>query len=156
MYTTKSGQKFGSAMVGKKKDAMGSENKAMPFGESKETPRTNPMGEAKKSANEATAPDNDVKANPEGVDAGAVAAEHGPAEHIHVHHDHAANKHHVISHHKDGHMHTSDHASAPDAHAAAAQLGGEANTENSNAAPNADTGDGNLFGNDGFSTPKLA
>jgi hypothetical protein len=155
MYTTKSGQKFGSAMVGKKKDAMGSENKAMPFGESKEEPRTNVMGEAKHSSKEAVAPDNDVKANPEGVDAGAVAAEHGPAEHVHIHHNHAANKHHVISHHPDGHMHMSDHDSAPDAHKAAAQLGGEANTENSNAAPNADAGKGDMFGGDGFSMPSL-
>lgn len=168
MYTTKSGQKFGSAMVGKKKDAMGAENKEPVQTESNpdksapnEEPRTNAGGEAKFSAKEATAPDNDVLANPEGVDAGSVAAEHGPATSVTTHHDHKAGKHVVISQHPDGHMNMSQHKSHAEAHKASAQLSGPANEENTDKKPNADAGQGDMFGDnqpesDGFSMPRLA
>src|ERR1035437_1250244 len=164
MYTTKSGQKFGSAMVGKKKDAMGAENKepvqsTPDKGEvPKEEPRTNPMGEAKFSAKEAEAPDNDVLANPEGVDAGAVAAEHGPASSVTIHHDHQGGKHVVVSRHPDSHMNMSQHGSHEEAHAAAKQLSGVGHDENTDKSPNVDADgddDSKMFG-DSFKTPRLA
>jgi hypothetical protein len=173
MYTTKTGQKFGSSFVGKKKDALhsadenaphlGPKSTDMPSGSpsnsaAKEPSRTNPAGEAKFSAANAAVPDNDVKAEPEGVDAGAVAAEHGPAASVTTHHDHKAGKHMVVSHHPDGHMHSSQHKSHADAHAAAKQLSGPANEENTDKDPNADAGQGNMFGggeSDGFNMPSL-
>jgi hypothetical protein len=164
MYTTKSGQKFGSAMVGKKKDAMGAENKepvqSNPDAGSaeKEEPRTLPTGEAKFSSKEATAPDNDVLANPEGVDAGAVAAEHGPASHVTLHHDHQGGKHVVVSRHPSGHMNMSQHASHAEAHDAAKQLSGVGHDENTDKSPNIDADgddDSKMFG-DSFKTPRLA
>src|ERR1035438_1036693 len=102
MFPTKSGQKFGSAYVAKKKDAMhaGDESptssKMSPMTPSpkadNEMSRTNTMGEAKFSAANANAPDNNVLGSPDNFDAGAVAAEHGPASTVTVHHDHAAKK----------------------------------------------------------------
>lgn len=179
MYTTKSGKKFGSAMVGKKKDAMGSEEKSLHAGDdpsAKQGPkstdmsmgqpkkgsapaeesRTNDMGEAKFSSKEASAPDNDVLNNPEGVDAGAVAAEHGSASSVTTHHDHQGGKHVVISRHPSGHMNMSQHGSHAEAHEAAKQLSGPANEENTNKDSNEDAGQGDMFGNDGFKMPGLA
>jgi hypothetical protein len=160
MFQSKDGKKFGSAFVARRRDkeheqSMSTEapDKAMV---PKEESRTNDMGEAKMSKMNASAPDNDVETNPDGVDANQVASEHGPATSVHVKHDHQANTHHVTSMHKDGHVHMSKHGSAKEAHDAAAQLGGEANTENTDSPANEDAGDGDLFGNDGFKTPKLA
>jgi hypothetical protein len=175
MYQTKSGKKFGSSMVGKKYDSMhpedSKENQATgpkdstmgstskkPM-EPKEEPRTNPMGEAKFSAKEATAPDNDVLGNPEGVDAGAVAAEHGPAENVTIHHDHQGGKHVVVSRHPDGHMNLSQHKSHAEAHEAAKQLSGVGHDENTDKSANEDAGQGDMYGekeSDGFSMPRLA
>ena|ERR1700692_672189 len=161
MFTSKEGKKYGSAYVAKKKDAMhGDGDKpasvktpAAPVKESKmnSTGETNKMSSNPGPEAENTA---DTKANPEGVDAGAVAAEHGPASHVTVHH--SKDNHVVVSRHPDGHMHTSEHASAPDAHKAGAQLAGEANTENSDSAANEEQlGGDDLFGDD-FKTPHLA
>ena len=171
MFPTKDGAKsFGSKFKSRRYDEFHDKSEgaspkstSRPEGEPskpkepKEMSRTNEGGEAKFSKAEDHAEPNDVKAEPEGVDAGAVAAEHGPATHVTVHHDHAANRHHVVSHHPDGHLNTSDHESAQDAHDAAAQLGGGAEGEptenNAGAAFGEAEGDG--F-NDGFKTPKLA
>jgi hypothetical protein len=165
MFQSKDGKKFGSGFVAKRrdsehdklsKDVMGSSNKdsSMPMGESKEESRTNPQGEAKFSSKEATAPDNDVLANPEGVDAGAVAAEHQPATSVTTHH--SKDKHVVVSRHPDGHMHMSQHKSHADAHAAAAQLSGPGQDENTNKPANEDSyGDG-APEKDGFLMPRLA
>jgi len=164
-FQSKDGKSFGSRFVARKRDSMHSEpeNQTMGTGAPKsasvpkEEPRTNPQGEAKFSAKMAGATNDtsDTQASPEGVDAEAVAAEHGPAVSVTTHHDHKNNKHKVVSHHPDGHMHTSDHQSQQDAHDAAGKLGG---TDSQNAgAPEGDQmGDGDMFGNDGFSTPKLA
>jgi hypothetical protein len=165
MYTTKSGKKFGSSFVGKKKDSMSPENRTMDTNEPnkpmepKEEPRTAESGMAKKTSAypghevENTA---DTKAEPEGVDAGAVAAEHGPANSVTIHHDHKGGNHHVVSRHADGHMHKGDFGSAPDAHKAAAQLSGEQHTENDSKPANAEQLSGDdLFGNDGFKVPHL-
>jgi hypothetical protein len=168
-FQSKDGKSFGSKFVAKRRDTehakmAGEGDKA--FGQPakgsvpKEESRTDSMGETNKTAYPGVEQvDNtaDTKASPEGVDPSAVAAEHGGATHITVHHDHKNNKHHVVSHHPSGHMHTSDHASAPDAHAAAAQLSGEQHTENNDKPANADqSGDSTMdMFNDGFKTPKL-
>jgi hypothetical protein len=174
-FKSKDGKSFGSAYVAKKKDAMHAgatepstsmgpkdttrdteapEKAAVPAEES----RTNDEGAAKVSAKEATAPDNDVLANPEGVDAGAVVAEHGPASSVTTHHDHQSGKHVVISRHPSGHMNMSQHKSHGEAHEAAKQLSGPANEENTDKNPNADAGQGDMYGggeNDGFKMPGL-
>jgi hypothetical protein len=162
-FMSKSGKAFGSRFAQRRHDSEHAEpenqtqNTDAPKAAAvpKEEPRTNPKGEAKFSAKEATAPDNNVQANPEGVDASQVASEHGKAVTVSTHHDHKNNKHKVISHHPDGYVHVSDHQSQQDAHTAAGKLGG---TDSQNAgAPEGDqTGDGDMFGQDGFSTPKLA
>lgn len=175
MYTTKTGQKYGSSYVGKKKDSMhagddpsaasGPKSTTMGFGQPKkgsvpkEEPRTDAMGETNKTAYPGVEQvDNtaDTKASPEGVDAGAVAAEHGPASSVTVHHSKDA--HTVVSRHPSGHLHTSQHKSHADAHAAAAQLSGEQHTENNDKPANDEQmSGGDLYGNnDGFKMPKLA
>jgi hypothetical protein len=141
--------------TGPKDTTMGSNTQ--PGSSEKAEPRTNAMGEAKFSAKEATAPDNDVLGNPEGVDAGSVAAEHGPASSVTTHH--SPDKHVVVSRHPDGHMNLSQHKSHKEAHAAAAQLSGPANEENTSKAPNEDAGQGDMFSSkesDGFNMPSLS
>jgi hypothetical protein len=153
MFQSKDGKKFGSAFVAKRRDkeheqSMGVDQPTKGT-EPKEEPRTDMNGEALMSKANANAPDNNVKASPEGVDAGQVAAEHGPANTVHVAHDHKANKHHVTSTHSDGHVHTSEHGSSKEAHDAASQLsnaGDQPNENQENEAPESD----------GFSMPKLA
>ncbi len=149
MYTTKSGQKFGSAFVGKKKDTLGSANNAMPMGESKADSRTNADGEALMSKANANAPDNDVKSSPEGVDPNQVVAEHGKAHTVHIAHDHKNKKHHVISTHESGHVHESEHASPKEAHDAASALAGAGSDQAQSEEPEAPE-------SDGFMMPKLA
>lgn len=61
-------------------------------------------------------------------DPAQVAQEHGPAVEINIQHHHEAGQHHVHSVHPDGHEHHSEHGSAQEAHAHAAQLAGEGNT----------------------------
>ncbi len=167
MFSSKDGRKFGSAFVAKRRDTehAKSENRTMDTQEPgkptepKEEPRTAESGMAKKTSAypghevENTA---DTKAEPEGVDPSAVAAQHGPASSVTIHHNHQGGQHHVVSRHADGHMHKGDFGSAPDAHAAAKQLSGEQHTENTDSAPNAEQTSGDdLFG-DGWKTPKLA
>src|ERR1700687_2988609 len=144
MYSSKDGKKFVSAFVAKRRDA--EHEKGMPTeepnkpSEPKEEPRTAQSGMAKKpSAYPGHEVENtaDTKAEPEGVDAGAVAAEHGPANSVTIHHDHKGGSHHVVRRHADGHMHKGDFGSAPDAHKAAAQLSGEQHTENDSKPANA-------------------
>jgi hypothetical protein len=65
----------------------------------------------------------------------AVVAEHGPAEKVMV--DHTEGKHKVTSKHPDGHKHTSEHASAGEAHDAARQLSG---ADDEQASPEASEG----------------
>ncbi len=165
MFKSKDGKSFGSAFVAKRRDTehAKSENRTMPTQEPgkptepKEEPRTAASGMAKKTSSypghevENTA---DTKASPEGVDAGAVAAEHSPATSVTLHH--SKDSHVVVSRHPDGYQHMSQHASHKEAHAAAAKLSGEQHTENSDSAPNSEqTSDADLFG-DNFKTPHLA
>jgi hypothetical protein len=164
MFPSKNGKSYGSAYVAKKKDAMhGEGNKAVSEPSKPTAPqaptKTAPTGEANKmSSYPDPAADNtaNTKASPEGVDAGAVAAQHGPASSVTLHH--GIDNHVVVSRHpKTGHMHMSQHKSHADAHEAAKQLAGEQHTENENTAPNAEqTSGGDMFGNDGFKTPHLA
>jgi hypothetical protein len=113
MFQSKSGQKFGSAYVAKRHDDEADKKAQSVLGgdsaahEAAETP------EFEKGEQEG------AKEAPE-----QVVAEHGPATNVTVHHDHKNNKHHVVSRHASGHMHTSDHASAQEAHDTASTLGG--------------------------------
>ena len=148
MFTTKSGQKFGSAFVGKKKDAMGSANKEPMGGSPEHEAAEKPQFEAgeKEGAQEGQ---EGMQEAPE-----QVAKEHGPATTVHISHDHKSGKHHVVSTHPDGHVHTSDHASAGEAHAAAGKLSasGEPPAEEAGAG----AGMGAAPEADGFSMPHLA
>jgi hypothetical protein len=53
-----------------------------------------------------------------------VAKEHGPATEVHIKHDHEGGKHSLTTHHPDGHVHTSHHGSAEEAHAQGAKNAG--------------------------------
>ena len=129
MFQSKSGKKFGSAYVGKRHDA--EHDKAMsvlgegPEHEAKETP------EFEKGEQEGA-----KEAPEQNEQPSQVVAQHGKAHTIHVAHDHKGKRHHVVSTHADGHVHTSDHASAKEAHDAASQLSGGDQAP----APNAEMG----------------
>ena len=150
MFKSKDGKSFGSAYVAKRRDD--EHAKGLPMGESKEEPRTLGTGEAKFSSKEATAPDNDVKANPEGVDAHQVVAEHGKAHTVHIAHDHKNKKHHVMSTHEDGHVQETEHGSPKEAHDAAATLAGAGSDQPAGS----ETPEMGAPEADGFSMPKLA
>jgi len=147
MFPTKDGKSYGSRFVAKRKDTehdkMGAPAASDGEGLMK---KAAPMPGAQEPAQKPegmTAPPEDPK---------QVAAEHGPAEDVHIHH--SPGKHHVVSRHKDGHMHTSDHASADEANKAASTLGaGDQPVQG--AAPAVGESDNAMFG-DNFSTPKLA
>jgi hypothetical protein len=58
------------------------------------------------------------------ADGAAMAAEHGPASEVSVQHDHEGGRHSVHAKHPDGHEHSSEHATADDAHRFAADCAG--------------------------------
>lgn len=60
----------------------------------------------------------------EGQDGKAMAAEHGPATQLDIAHDHEAGRHTVHAVHPDGHEHETEHPSAEEAHAYAADCAG--------------------------------
>ena len=118
MFQSKDGKKFGSSYVAKRKDSehdkmaqsvLGGDSAAH---EAAETP------EFEKGEQEG------AKEAPEQEKPEQVVAKHGPANTVHVTHDRKAKKHHVVSTHADGHVHTSDHATADEAHKAAGALSG--------------------------------
>ena len=166
MFQSKDGRKFGSAYVAKKRDSMhagddpsakmGPKSTDKPFGQPtkgsvpKEEPRTSSEGEALMSKANAHAEPNDVKANPEGVDAHQVVAEHGKAHTVHIAHDHKNKKHHVVSTHEDGHVQTSEHESPKEAHDMASNLAGTGEQ------PAAENPEMEAPEADGFQLPKLA
>lgn len=157
-YDSVHAEKMDSGKVGEGEKSTGNPVKGS---EPKAMSRVGATGETKGAMDEAHVPDNDVKGmNMEEGSQEApanVVAQHGPATHTHVHSDHKTGKHVVVSHHADGHMHHNLHKSADAAQSEAAQLGGPANTENTDSAPNADAdNDNDLFGNDSFKTPRLA
>jgi hypothetical protein len=153
-FMSKDGRKFGSSFVAKRRDAehakMGapeSEGEGL-MKKAAPTPSMSEPAAPMSGAPEEQKPG--MGAPPE--DPKQVAAEHGPAEDVHIHH--SPGKHHVVSRHKDGHMHTSDHASADEANKAASTLGaGDQPVQG--AAPAVGESDNAMFG-DNFSTPKLA
>ena len=65
-------------------------------------------------------------AGSEPEDGAQLAEMHGPAVEVNIQHEHEMGAHHVTSHHPDGHMHESDHESAPAAHEHAKKLAGAA------------------------------
>lgn len=137
MFQSKDGKKkFGSKFAGRRYDEAHTDT---PEHEAKETPEFEKAEqEGAKEKPEAT--ENDPK---------QVVAKHGKATTVHTAHDHKANKHHVVSTHADGHVHTSDHASAKDAHNVAQQLAGDSANPTETEAPAAPEADG-------FSMPRLA
>jgi hypothetical protein len=170
-FSTRDGKMFGSRFKQRKYDNMHSSEKGdAKVGEGQKSvgnpekgsvpqamSRTNAQGEAKFSAKEATAPDNDVKGMnmQEGSQEqpSAVVAKHGKAVHTHTSHDYENNKHHVHSIHADGHVSDSDHESEQEAQETAKQLGGGDEKEtNDNPLEEAQEGPEP----DGFKMPRLA
>jgi len=116
MYTSKTGKKFGSSMVGKKYDEMHSEDGMHKLGEEHEAKET-PEFEAGEQEGAEEPTEHEGEQHP-------VVTEHGPAHKIIVHHDEASGRHTVTSHHKDGHMHTEMHEDGHKAHHAGKRLAG--------------------------------
>src|SRR5271157_4474622 len=138
-FQSKDGKSFGSKFVAKRRDTE-HDKASQVMGATSPEPA---MGAEKPAANE---PEQKPQENPE-----QVVATHGPATQVTVHHDHKSNKHHIVSRHPDGHIHTSDHNSAQEAHDAAAKLSGgdqPVGTEQPEAAAAPSP--------DGFAMPKLA
>ena len=109
MFSSKDGKKFGSAFVAKRRDSEHDKMAQDIMGGDKHEAAETPEFEKGEQEGMNEAPEQ-------------VAKEHGPATTIHVSHDHKKNKHHVVSTHADGHVHTSDHATAGEAHNAASAL----------------------------------
>jgi len=120
MYTSKTGKKFGSSMVGKKYDEMHSEDGMHQLGEeheAKETPEFEAGEQEGAVENKAEGEEHDGEEHP-------AVAEHGPAHKVVISHDEKAGRHTVTSHHKDGHMHTEMHEDVHKAHHAGKRLAG--------------------------------
>jgi hypothetical protein len=120
MYTSKTGKKFGSSMVGKKYDEMHSEDGIHQLGEeheAKETPEFEAGEQEGAVENKAEGEEHDGEEHP-------AVAEHGPAHKVVISHDEKAGRHTVTSHHKDGHMHTEMHEDVHKAHHAGKRLAG--------------------------------
>ena len=131
MFKTKSGKSFGSAYVAKRHDDEYDKKASSVLG------GDSPEHEAKETPEFEKGEQEGAKEAPEqNEQPSQVVAQHGKAHTIHVAHDHKSGKHHVVSTHADGHVHTSDHASAKEAHDAATQLAGGDQA----AAPNAEMG----------------
>jgi hypothetical protein len=148
MFQSKSGKKFGSAFVGKRHDQ---EHDKM----AKSVLEESPAHEEKETPEFEAGEQEGAKEGTENTEQPSqVAAEHQPATSVTTHH--SKDKHVVVSRHPDGHMHMSQHKSHADAHAAAAQLSGAGQDENTNKSPNEDSyGDG-AQEKDGFNMPRLA
>ena len=118
MFKSKAGKSFGSAYVAKRHDDEADKKAQSVLGgdsaahEAAETP------EFEKGEQEG------AKEAPEQEKPEQVVAKHCPANSVHVTHDRKAKKHHVVRTHADGHVHTSDHATADEAHKAAGALSG--------------------------------
>ena len=143
-FPTKSGKSFGSAYVAKRKDSEHDKMAQSVMGDD------SPKHEAAEKPEFEKGEQEGMKEAPEQEKPDQVLAKHGPAHTIHVAHDHKGKKHHVVSTHADGHVHTSDHGSAKDAHDAATALSGG---DQAPAAPNAEMGG---EASSPLSLPKLA
>jgi len=152
-FPTKSGQKFGSAYVAKRKDA---EHEKMAAA----APTGTDEGTAlmKKTAPAAPVAGAPGEQKPEGIgappeDPKQVVAAHGKASTIHIAHDHKSGKHHVVSMHEDGSVHESEHPDAKSAHDAAAALAGSSDMPTGTEGPEALA---SAQEPDGFQMPRLA
>jgi hypothetical protein len=146
-FPTKSGKSFGSAYVAKRHDDEYDKKAQGVMGAAK----TEPKGMTPTPEHEAAEKPQFEAGEKEGQAEGVVA-EHGPATNVTVHHDHKNNRHHVVSRHADGHMNTSDHASAQEAHDTASTLGGAEPSGQAQGQPQAEEAPAA----DGFAMPKLA
>ncbi len=150
MFADKTGKKFGSAYVAKRRDAEAA--KKEPVGGKEAQMGKEVMNQGNPGAKEPAAKVGTSVPAPEeqGSHAPAIVAEHGKAHTIHIAHDHKAKKHHVMSTHEDGLVHESEYGSPKEAHDTASQLAGNDMPAEGEApameAPEAD----------GFSMPKLA
>jgi hypothetical protein len=142
MFSSKDGKKFGSAFVAKRRD---SEHDKM----AKDVMGDTPAHEAAEKPAFEAGEQEGAKEGVEKAEPTQVVAEHGKANTVHVAHDHKNKKHHVVSTHESGHVHQSDHASASEAHNAAAALAGGDQPPAEGAEPEAPEADG-------FKMPKLA
>jgi hypothetical protein len=126
MFKSKAGKSFGSAYVAKRHDDEADKKAQVAMGGGSNKPVMSPEHEAAETPEfEKGEQEGAKEVNPEQNEKPEqVVAKHGPATTIHVTHDRKANKHHVVSTHADGHVHTSDHASADEAHKAAGALSG--------------------------------
>jgi len=133
MFKSKAGKSFGSAYVAKRHDDEADKKAQSVLGDS-------PEHEAAETPEFERGEQEGQKEAPEQEKPDQVVAKHGKANTIHVTHDRKANKHHVVSTHADGHVHTSDHASAKEAHDAATQLAGGDQAPAAGTEPNAEMG----------------
>lgn len=136
MYESKKvpGKKFGSIMAGRHfdenhtEDGMHSEGKeAEHEEESKIGVERDKFGGDKEKGNEQMT-DPDESKEP-GEEVHPVVAAHGPAHKVVVQHDHKAGRHTATSYHKDGHVNTSNHEAAAEAHEEARKLAGAPATD---------------------------
>jgi hypothetical protein len=118
MFKSKAGKSFGSAYVAKRHDDEADKKAQVAMGGDNATHEA-----AEKPAFEAGEQEG-AKEAPEQETPEQVVAKHGPATQVTIHHDHKGNKHHIVSRHADGHIHSSDHATADEAHKSASALSG--------------------------------
>jgi hypothetical protein len=142
-FPTKSGKSFGSAYVAKRKDSEHDKMAQDVLG----TAKPEPKGMTPTPEHEAAEKPEFEAGEKEGKAEGVVA-EHGPAQSVTVHH--SKDRHHVVSHHS-GHVHTSDHATAQEAHDTASTLGGAQPSGQAQGQPQAEAP-----ASDGFAMPRLA
>ncbi len=107
------GKKFGSMFAGRRYDEAHTDDG---MHDMNAEPKESPMVEEEEKKK------GDEKENEE--DEHPVVAEHGKAHKVIIHHDHEAGRHVVTSHHKDGHMNTSTHEAAAEAHEEGRKLAG--------------------------------
>jgi hypothetical protein len=136
MYESKRtpGKKFGSIFAGKKydedhtEDGMHTEGKETEHEEEPKitSERDQFNGDKKQGEEQLTDPD---ETKEPGEETHPVVEAHGPAHKVTVQHDHKAGRHTTTSHHPDGHMNTSTHEAAAEAHEEARKLAGAPKTD---------------------------
>ena len=129
MYESKRtpGKKFGSIMAGRHYDENHSEDGMHTEGKEEMHEEKPMVGEAREEMNEGEKEKEQEEKT--GEEQHPVVAEHGPAHKVVISHDHKAGRHTVQSHHRDGHMNTSNHEAAAEAHEEARKLAGAPKTD---------------------------
>jgi hypothetical protein len=159
MYESKKtpGKKFGSIFAGKKYDEAHTEDgmhSESPEHEAKETPEFEAGEQEGAEEHKEGTEEHEGEEHP-------VVSEHGKAHKVTIHHDEGAGRHTVVSHHKDGHMNTSVHENAHEAHKEARRLAavpdaGKEENEEKDGFGHKDKGQqGAPSEEDGFSMPDL-